>query len=178
MSKTGKSLINALTEAKKKGLVTLQAATKVNKMSYQINYEANPKSEDIQTLNDGITEQAKRKKGMKQLDFFAFFIRDEVGKIVGGCAGDNMYGGLFVGQLWVAESLRNQGHGTKLMQKAETLAKESKCNFMAVNTFDWEALDFYKKLGFYIEFERKGFDKNSTFYFLRKDLISSHGQNI
>ena len=144
MSKMGKALVNALNEAKQEGFVTLQTSTKANKMNYQINYEANPKPEDKQTLNDGITEQAKQKKGMKQLDFFAFFIRDEDSKIVGGCAGDNMYGGLFVGQLWVAEPLRNQGYGTNLMQKAEALAKESKCNFMAVNTFDWEALDFIK----------------------------------
>ncbi len=141
-------------------------------MNYEIIYEKNPVSEDIQILNDGIMEEAKRKKDMKQLDFFAFFIRDEKGKIMGGCGGDNMYGGLFVGQLWVAKPLRNKGYGTQLMQKAETLAKESKCNFIAVNTFDWEALGFYKKLGFYVEFERKGFDKNSIFYFLRKDLIS------
>ena len=93
------------------------------------------------------------------------------GKVIGGCGGDNMYGGLYVGQLWVTESLRGNGYGTQLMQKAEALAKESKCNFIAVNTFDWEVLDFYKKLGFYVEFERKGFDKNSVFYFLRKDLI-------
>lgn len=142
-------------------------------MSYQISYEANPTSEDIQILNDGIMAQAKQKKGMKQLDFFAFFIRDEDGKIVGGCAGDNMYGGLFVGQLWVTEELRGQGYGSKLMQQAETLAKESGCHFIAVNTFDWEALDFYKKLGYYVEFERRGFDKNSIFYFLRKDLSDS-----
>lgn len=140
-------------------------------MNYQISYEINPKSEDIQILNDGIMEQAKQKKGMKQLDFFAFFIRNENGEIIGGCSGDNMYGGLYVGQLWMAEELRGKGYGTQLMQKAEALAKESKCNFIAVNTFDWEALDFYKKLGFYVEFERKGFDKNSVFYFLRKDLI-------
>lgn len=114
--------------------------------------------------------QAKEKKGMTQLDFFAFFIRDVDGKIMGGCAGDNMYGGFFVGQLWVTEELRGKGLGTELMQKAEELAKESGCHFMAVNTFDWEALDFYKKLGFYIEFERRGFDKNSIFYFLRKDF--------
>jgi ribosomal protein S18 acetylase RimI-like enzyme len=141
------------------------------KMKYQITYEKKPTSEDTQILNDGIMEQAKQKKGMKQLDFFAFFIRDENEKIVGGCGGDNMYGGLYVGQLWVTQSLRSQGYGTQLMQKAEDLAKESKCNFIAVNTFDWEALDFYKKLGFYVEFERKGFDKNSVFYFLRKDLV-------
>lgn len=140
-------------------------------MNYPINYESNPKAEDIQVLNDGIMEQAKRKKGMKQLDFFAFFIRDENGQVIGGCAGDNMYGGLYVGQLWVTESLRGNGYGTQLMHKAEALAKENKCNFIAVNTFDWEALEFYKKLGFYVEFERKGFDKNSVFYFLRKDLI-------
>ena len=43
-------------------------------MNYQISYETNPTSEDIQVLNDGIMEQAKQKKGMRQLDFFAFFI--------------------------------------------------------------------------------------------------------
>ena len=35
---------------------------------------------------------------------------------------------------------------------------------------DWEALDFYKKLGYYVEFERHGYLKESVFYFLRKDL--------
>lgn len=139
-------------------------------MKYEISYESNPKSEDIQLLNDAITEIAKQKKGMKALDFFGFFIRNEDGTIVGGCGGDNMYGGLFVGQLWVKETLRGMGYGTQLMQKAEELAEKSGCNFIAVNTFDWEALDFYKKLGYYVEFERKGFDNNSTFYFLRKNL--------
>ena len=151
-------------------LTTDNSKCEGNQMNYQITYEKNPKSEDIQVLNDGIMKQAKQKKGMKQLDFFAFFIRDNDGAIVGGCGGDNMYGGLFVGQLWVKETLRGMGYGTQLMQKAEMLAQESECNFIAVNTFDWEALDFYKKLGYYVEFERKGFDKNSIFYFLRKDL--------
>ena len=81
-----------------------------------------------------------------------------------------MYGSLFVGQLWVTEALRGKGYGTQLMKEAENLARERKCNFMAVNTMDWEALDFYKKLGFHVEFERHGFDKDSVFYFLRKDL--------
>jgi GNAT superfamily N-acetyltransferase len=139
-------------------------------MTYKIDYEANPRGEDVQFLNDRIMEYAKQKKQMKQLEFFAFYVRDENGRIVGGCAGDNMYGGLFVGQLWVAEELRGQGYGTRLMAEAEKLAIESKCNFMAVNTMDWEALDFYKKIGFFVEFERHGFDKNSIFYFLRKNF--------
>jgi GNAT superfamily N-acetyltransferase len=36
---------------------------------------------------------------------------------------------------------------------------------------DWEALGFYQKLGFKIEFQRAGFHKNSIFYFLRKESV-------
>lgn len=79
-------------------------------MNYQISYETNPTSEDIQVLNDGIMEQAQQKKGMRQLDFFAFFIRDENGKIMGGCGGDNMYGGLYVEQLWFKRGAKNSSN--------------------------------------------------------------------
>src|SRR3990167_435149 len=137
-------------------------------MNYKIDFESNPKSEDTQILCDGISENAKIKKGHKPVSFFAFFIRDEFGNIVGGCNGDICYGCFFVGQLWMKETLRHQGYGTKLMQLAENHAKENHCNFIAVNTFDWEGLDFYKKLGFHVEFERHGFCKDSVFYFLRK----------
>jgi ribosomal protein S18 acetylase RimI-like enzyme len=137
---------------------------------YSIIFEKNPHSNDIQILNDGIMSEHKKKMNMKPLDFFAYFIRNDNSKIVGGCAGDNMYGGLFVGQLWVQEALRGKGYGKQLMSLAEDLAKKSQCRFISVNTFGWEALDFYKKLGFYVEFERCGFDKDSIFYFLRKDI--------
>jgi hypothetical protein len=50
-------------------------------MNYQINYETNPTSEDIQVLNDGIMEQAKQKKGMRQLDFFAFLFAMKMEKL-------------------------------------------------------------------------------------------------
>jgi ribosomal protein S18 acetylase RimI-like enzyme len=139
-------------------------------MNYQISYEQDPKPEDIQLLNDGISDEAKQKKGMQPLGFYAFFVRDQNEKIVGGCNTCHLYGCLYIDQLWLNISLRGKGYGKQLMQKAENLAKEIGCHFMAVNTFDWEALDFYKKLGFYVEFERKGFDKNSVFYFLRKEL--------
>ncbi len=137
----------------------------------KIIYEKNPSSADIRILSDGIDENTRIKKALDPIDYFSFFLRDETNQVKGGCNGVIYYGCLYVDQLWVTESLRGNGYGTQLMQKAENLAIESKCNFIAVNTFDWEALNFYKKLGFYVEFERTGFDKNSIFYFLRKDLI-------
>lgn len=139
-------------------------------MKYYIKFENNPHADDIQILNDGIIKEHKIKMAMKPLDFFAYFIRDEQDQVVGGCAGDNMYGGLFIGQLWIKEPLRGKGYGTQLMALAEDLARKSQCRFITVNTFEWEALSLYKKLGFYVEFERRGYDKDSVFYFLRKDL--------
>ena len=139
-------------------------------MKYTIDYEANPKTDEIQILGNGIMAYAKQQKELAPLDFFAFFLRDEKQKIQGGCNGSTLYGCLYIDQLWVNESLRNQGYATRLIASAEQWGKEHHCTFATVNTMDWEALAFYKKLGYAIEFERHGFDKNSVFYFLRKNF--------
>jgi ribosomal protein S18 acetylase RimI-like enzyme len=68
----------------------------------------------------------------------------------------------------VHASFRNKGFGKDLVLAAEKYGKEQGCLFGAVNTFDWKALEFYKKLGYFVYFERYGFVKNSVFYFLRK----------
>lgn len=106
-------------------------------MTYKIDFESNPKPEDTQILCDGITHEAIRKKDLKPVSFFAFFIRDEHEKIVGGCNGDILYGQLYVSQLWVDEKLRGQGYGTKLMQLAEEYAKKMGVRFMSVNTMNF-----------------------------------------
>lgn len=138
---------------------------------YQISYDPAPKFDDTKIIWEGISKHAKRERGLPPGKPFAFFIRDELDHIKGGCSGYIYYGCLYVDLLWVDESLRGKQYGSQLMKNAEQLAKENHCNFIAVNTMDFEALEFYKKLDFKVEFERKGFEKNSSMYFLRKDLI-------
>lgn len=139
-------------------------------MTHQIIFEENPKPADVDVLGKGITAYAAQQRGLPAIEFFAFFIRDEQGEILGGCEGNCLYGCMYVGQLWVSESLRGQGYGTQLMQSAERHGIARGCTFAAVNTMDWEALGFYQKLGYEIELARKGFMKGSVFYFLRKDF--------
>ncbi len=121
-------------------------------------------------LLKGIQDHAKVAKGLQPLEPFAISINDEQEQIVGGVTGCSFYGCLHVDLLWVDPKLRNQGIGSKLMQEAQELGKTRHCLFTTVNTMDWEALPFYQKLGYKIEFSRSGFDKNSTFYMLRKTL--------
>lgn len=139
-------------------------------MKYKITYEDNPSCEDTNFLWQKITDIAISTQGHIKHESFGFFIRDEDGRLKGGCNGFIFYGCLHVDQLWVDDLLRGKEYGTDLMHSAENLAKQKNCLFITVNTMNWEALDFYKKLGFYIEFERNGFAKNSIFYFLRKNL--------
>ncbi len=122
-------------------------------------------------LSQGISLNAKLKKGLEPVVPFAFFVRDENNEIKGGCNGNIGYDWLYVDQLWVEEALRGKGYGTALMHAAEKLALDKNCVSAAVNTTDWEALDFYKKLGYRVELERHGLAKNSVFYFLRKEFI-------
>lgn len=139
-------------------------------MNYKITYDNNPSKEDTNFLWKKITEIAIKTQEHKPHESFGFFMRDEHNRIKAGCNGFIFYGCLYIDQLWVDESLREKGHGTELMIMAENLAQKKECLFMAVNTMNWEALNFYKKLGFKVEFERHGFEKNSIFYFLRKDF--------
>ncbi len=140
-------------------------------MKYLINFEAHPAHEDITILGDGISEYAKQQRNHPPIEPFAFFIRDDSNRVLGGCNGNIGYGWAYIDQLWVEESLRGKGYGTALMLAAENLAKQKNCVATAVNTMDWEALEFYKKLGYRVEFERHGLLKNSIYYFLRKDFL-------
>ena len=78
-------------------------------MLHPITFESNPKSEDIQVLGNGIIDYAKQKTKHTPMEFFAFFVRDTKQKIIGGCNGSTLYGCLYIDQLWIDESIRQQG---------------------------------------------------------------------
>ncbi len=124
-------------------------------------------------LYHGISVEAFKSKGLPPIQPFSIFIKDQNGNIRGGVSGTLFYGSLYVDSLWIESKLRNQGWGTKLMEEAEKLGREQGARFVTVNTMDWEALPFYEKLGYKIEFIREGYDKDSKMYMLRKSLNKS-----
>ena len=139
-------------------------------MTYTIHAESTPRPEDVQWLCDGIMHNAKNVRDLEAVEFFGVFLRDDQGTLQGGLNGDILYGGMYISQLFIAKPLQLMGYGSQLMQKADALAREKQCNFISVNTMDFEALAFYQKHGFQIEFSRHGYRNGSVFHFLRKDL--------
>ena len=142
----------------------------MNETPYHLEHHDTIPKEYEEVLYHGISERAFQAKGLSPIRAFSIFIKDKKEQVLGGASGTLFYGSLYVDSLWVDKTLRNQGWGTKLMQEAEKIGKEKGARFVTVNTMDWEALPFYQKLGYAIEFTREGYDKNSKMFMLRKVL--------
>ncbi len=70
------------------------------------------------------------------------------GNVVGGLAGDMIYGWLSIQALFVPQHLRGQGLGARLLGSAEAEARARHLHGMVVNTFSFQARPFYERMGF------------------------------
>jgi ribosomal protein S18 acetylase RimI-like enzyme len=76
-------------------------------------------------------------------------IKDETGKIIAGLLGQKYYmKAAYIDVLWVDESQRHKHLGTKLLKKFEELAKENGCFMIHLDTFNFQAPEFYEKHGY------------------------------
>jgi ribosomal protein S18 acetylase RimI-like enzyme len=142
----------------------------MNKEPYRLErYNIIPKEYE-EVLYQGISEGAFQAKELSPIRPFSIFIKDQKEQVLGGASGTLFYGSLYVDSLWVDKTLRHQGWGKKLMYEAEKIGRENGALFATLNTMDWEALPFYQKLGYSIEFTREGYEKNSKMFMLRKNL--------
>ncbi|MET0357111.1 MAG: GNAT family N-acetyltransferase [Cellvibrio sp.] len=92
------------------------------------------------------------------------FIRDADGNIAGGLTGKILYTTLHINYLWVSDSIRSNGWGRTLLERVELEAKKVGVLRVCVDTYNFQAPDFYKKFGFseigrYADYPKKGFDK-------------------
>ncbi|MGK5594529.1 MAG: GNAT family N-acetyltransferase [Parachlamydiaceae bacterium] len=144
-----------------------------NNRGWRIAYTSSASEKDLSLLFSGINDEAAKQREMKPIQTFGLFIRDSEEAIIGGANGIFYYGCLYIDMLWVKQEFRHQGWGSKLMREAEKKGLQNLCSFATVNTMDWEALPFYQKLGYQIEFERTGYSQGARMYLLRKPLLDS-----
>lgn len=96
--------------------------------------------------------------------------RDEDGRVIGGLKGVSEYSWLFVAWLWISVEHRKQGLGEKLLAKAEEQARQRVCIGVYLDSFTFQAPDFYKRQG-YEEFGRiEDFPPGHSCVWLKKRL--------
>jgi ribosomal protein S18 acetylase RimI-like enzyme len=97
--------------------------------------------------------------------------RDVSGELCGGLVGATFWGWLHIDTLWVASEWRGQGVGKALLQHAEMRARERQCHSVQVETHDFQAPDFYRKLGYVCFGTLNDFPEGHVKYFLKKRLV-------
>jgi GNAT superfamily N-acetyltransferase len=75
-------------------------------------------------------------------------IHDRDGTITGGLWGTTLFDWLHIGLLVVPDHRRGRGIGTALVLAAETEARRRGCRGAHVDTFSFQAVRFYEKLGY------------------------------
>lgn len=77
-----------------------------------------------------------------------FFVHNDSGELYGGLIGKRKGDWFCIDFLWVAEGMRGKKLGSEIMIAAEIRMRNEGCSYLQVDTFSFQALPFYEKLGF------------------------------
>ena len=122
--------------------------------------------QEIDKALDAYNEAAAGKYNHRRI---AITMRER-GKIVAGVLAETYFDWMYVRLLWVADRRRGRGWGRKLIAKAEAEALRLGVRNVWLDSFTFQAPDFYKKLG-YREFGRlKDYPAGHDRVFLAKAL--------
>ena len=90
--------------------------------------------------------------------------------IIGGAIGHIAYAWYFLDDLWVEETYRKQGLGTKLIKKIEEVVKKEQLMGVRMETWNFRARGFYEKLGYEVYATFEDCPPGTVDYFLRKKI--------
>jgi len=83
------------------------------------------------------------------------FVARENDEVVGILKGNSMYKEVYIGELIVVEQYRNKDIGSELIKAVENYYKDKGFENMNLNTYSFQAPEFYKKCGFKVEYIRE-----------------------
>ena len=98
---------------------------------------------------------------------------DAEDRLIGGANGYQWGDAFTVSYLWLEPDWRGQDIGTQLMNSIEQDAIERGCKQLYLDTYSFQAIDFYRKLGYDVIGTLENFPTPHTHYFLKKNLLVS-----
>jgi GNAT superfamily N-acetyltransferase len=93
--------------------------------------------------------------------------KDERAAILGGTFGDLWGGWLELTLLWVAEPLRGQGYGARLLLAAEEEARTQGCRGVFLSTFGFQTRTYYDRFGYEVFGELPNYPEGHSLYFMK-----------
>lgn len=138
--------------------------------AYTITLADSPDPADVQVVRDGLDVYNATQGAPVDWVPLALFIRDAQGTVVGGLTGGTYWGWLYVARLWIAEHLRGQDYGSRLLAEAEQEALRRGCHHAYLDTQDFQAPPFYQKHGYTVFGVLENMPIGYTRYSMQKEL--------
>lgn len=130
--------------------------------------------DDFPLIDDGIIEYNRTKVPFTQEPAFI-----PINRVVKNTEGEVLAGinsllycwnCLYIDVLWVKEGYRKCGFGSVLLKEIESIAKDKGCHLIHLDTFDFQAKDFYLKHGFEVFGVLDDCPREHKRYYLKKRL--------
>jgi ribosomal protein S18 acetylase RimI-like enzyme len=99
-------------------------------------------------------------------------LKDEKDKVIAGLNSAICWNWMEIDILWVDDEFRGKGYGKILLDEAEHIAKTNACTFIKLNTFSFQAPEFYKKYGYKEIAIIENAPLGRKHYYFKKDIIS------
>ncbi len=137
----------------------------------QITVEDHPHEDDLAAVGQGLAEFNASHTGRPgAFTPLVITVRDDDGTLRGGLIGGTYWDWLFIKILWLDESLRGQGAGSRLVGMAEQIAIERGCHAAHLDTMSFQAPDFYRKLGYTVYGQLDDMPPGHSRLFMQKSL--------
>ena len=121
-------------------------------------------------IDDAFTEYAKINNVDLNYEEYWFVAEDDNSRIIGSITGRAYYNEVHIGDLIIDKNHRGQGIGTKLVIAVEDEYRNKGFEKITLTTFGFQAPEFYKKLGYTLEFVREDKNDKLSKYFYCKSL--------
>lgn len=113
-----------------------------------VTFEAECPSTVAEELASRLKHFNEQRAGPLNSQALVLSVRDDKRALVAGLTGESFWNVLYVDVLWVDEQYRGMGYGASLLKRAELIARERSCKTVYLSTFEFQAPDFYLRLGY------------------------------
>ena len=130
----------------------------------------NPSKQDIEALRCQLIEYNIAQSHIDKGQNLTIFVRDPQEQLIAGIVGWIWGQCLEINYLWVHPDLRGQGCGKRLMQTLEQEAQTLGCCTAVVDTYSFQAPQFYQQLGYKVFGSVDDYPSSCQKLFLKKRL--------
>jgi GNAT superfamily N-acetyltransferase len=121
-------------------------------------------------IGGGIHNYNIQQAGEDNGQTICFVIQSPDEEVVGGVIAATHWDWLYIDLMWLKEDFRGLGYGQRLLELAEEKARQLGAKEAYLDTFSFQAPDFYKKYGYQVFGELKDFPVGHQRYYLTKKL--------